>query len=67
MVIVALGIFYEYLREFQKKYDVHLALALNAKGKGKLRLSSGRSTPEAPEQEQTTMLGKSIWRVSATG
>lgn len=67
MIIVALGIFYEYLREFQKKYDVHLALALNTKGKGKLRISSGRSTPEVQEQEQTALLGKSIWKIAATG
>jgi copper transporter 1 len=67
MVIVGLGIFYEYLREFQKKYDLHLALALNGKGKGKLRISSGRSTPEVLEQEQSALLGKSLWKVAATG
>jgi len=68
LVIVALGVFYEYLREFQKKYDHHLALSLNAKGKAKLRISSGRNTPEQLDQEasgQNALLGSDLWRVAA--
>jgi len=65
MIIVGLGILYEYLRVFQKKYDYHLALALNSKAKGKLRISSGRNTPELSEQEQPTLLGRSL-RSTAT-
>lgn len=66
-VIVALGIFYEYLRAFQKQYDYNLASALNVKAKGKLRITSGRSTPELPEQEQSPLIGKSLWRITRTG
>ena len=67
LVIVALGIFYEYLREFQKKYDHQLALSLVAKSKGKVRAGSGRSTPEFPEQEQTSLLGRNMLGVRGAG
>jgi copper transporter 1 len=46
---MALGVFYEYLRAFQKSLDTRIALALVASGKGKTRATSrsGRSSPGA--------------------
>ncbi|KJA27596.1 hypothetical protein HYPSUDRAFT_107133, partial [Hypholoma sublateritium FD-334 SS-4] len=44
--IIALGVFYEYLRVFQRRLDHHIALSLS-KGKGRTRAaSSGRASPE---------------------
>jgi len=70
VAIIALGVFYEYLREFQKKYDHHIALAL-VKGGGKLRASpsrggSGRSTPENELEEAGLLTGRRL-KVSASG
>jgi copper transporter 1 len=50
LAIVALGVFYEYLRAFSKSVDTRIALALVASGKGKRAASgtrSGRSSPGA--------------------
>ncbi|KAG6845081.1 hypothetical protein H0H87_000985 [Tephrocybe sp. NHM501043] len=61
LVIVALGIFYEYLRVFQKNYDLHLARRLSSEGKGKGRATpgpSGRSSPEAGYEENGLLTGR---------
>ncbi|KAF8070039.1 Ctr copper transporter family-domain-containing protein [Lyophyllum atratum] len=71
LVIVALGAFYEYLREFQKKYDVHLARSLADEGKGKGRASprggSGRSSPDTETEERGLLSGRRLLKPSSTG
>ncbi|TFK44166.1 Ctr copper transporter family-domain-containing protein [Crucibulum laeve] len=63
LAIVLLGIFFEYLRAFQKRVDVHIAASLSEKGKGRAR--SGRSTPE--EEEDGLLSGRRLLRTSLTG
>lgn len=68
IVIVGLSVFYEYLREFQKKYDVHLAKALLSQGKGKVRVpASGRSTPDSEPEESGLLSGRKALKAAATG
>ncbi|RDB16712.1 Copper transport protein CTR2 [Hypsizygus marmoreus] len=70
LLIVALGVLYEYLREFQKRYDVHLALSLassGAKGKARAGAGSGRSSPDPAEEESGLLTGRRLLRASATG
>jgi len=70
LVIVLLGIFYEYLRGFQKKFDYHIAMTLAAKGQGRPtpgRDSSGRSTPEGQNEERSLLGGRRILTSSLTG
>jgi len=38
-----------------------------AKGKSRVRAASGRSTPESAEQEQTSLLGRGIFKVAPAG
>ncbi|KAG6916019.1 hypothetical protein DXG01_008788 [Tephrocybe rancida] len=67
LVIVALGVLYEYLREFQKKYDLYLARTLSSEGKGKGRASpggSGRSSPEGEFEESGLLSGRRIKKLS---
>jgi copper transporter 1 len=45
-VIVALGVFYEYLRLFCRRFDQSLAESFRAKGKAAIRLPSSRNSPE---------------------
>jgi len=67
IVIVLLGILYEYLRVFQRKVDYHVALSLQAKGKGKPRTSgSGRNSPEDSE-DSGLLTGRKLFRPSITG
>ncbi|GLB36960.1 putative ctr copper transporter family protein [Lyophyllum shimeji] len=68
LAIVALGIFYEYLREIQKRYDAHVARTLGA-GKGKGRRtsaspSSGRSSPDRGDYEES---GRRMLKPSSLG
>ncbi|KAI0084874.1 Ctr copper transporter [Irpex rosettiformis] len=49
LVIVALGVLYEWLREAQKIADRKIAATLSAQGKGKARVS-GRTSPEDHEE-----------------
>jgi hypothetical protein len=61
LIIVALGVLYEYLRAFQKSFDRRIAASLSGtKGKGRIRLSgssgSGRSTPESNQEEESGLL-----------
>jgi solute carrier family 31 (copper transporter), member 1 len=60
LIIVALGVAYEYLRELQKSLDIRIATALvAANGKGRSRTpGSGRSTPDH-EAEESALLGQS--------
>ncbi|TDL17288.1 Ctr copper transporter [Rickenella mellea] len=54
LVIVAIGVFYEWLRGFQRTADVQIARSLDqAKGKG--RVVRGRSSP-SPDPEDTSLL-----------
>lgn len=46
LAIVGLGVFYEYLRIFSRRFDQNLAQSLRAKGKAPIRLPSTRSSPE---------------------
>jgi len=67
--IVAMSVFYEYLREFQRKYDVRLACSLAASGKGKGHLSpiggSGRSTPDDDYEDRGLLTGRKFKRLSS--
>ncbi|KAF5386009.1 hypothetical protein D9615_002636 [Tricholomella constricta] len=64
LVIVALSVLYEYLREIQKKYDLHLARALVTSAKGKGRATpgavSGRSSPEVDYEERGLLNGRNL-------
>ncbi|KZT29137.1 Ctr copper transporter [Neolentinus lepideus HHB14362 ss-1] len=59
VAIVALGVLYEWLREFQKTLDRRIALSLAQQGKGKARVS-GRSTPEAEREETGLLSGRLV-------
>ncbi|KAJ7629882.1 Ctr copper transporter [Mycena rosella] len=69
IAIMALGVFYEYLRAFQKSLDTRIALALVASGKGKTRAASrsGRSTPGAGREEAGLLTGRRIFNIPSTG
>lgn len=56
LAIVALGIFYEYLRSFSKALDYRLAVSLS-KGKRK-GTRSGRSSPEDDHEEAGLLSGR---------
>ncbi|KIM45509.1 hypothetical protein M413DRAFT_442177 [Hebeloma cylindrosporum] len=72
LAIIALGIFYEYLRGLQRKLDYHIALSLS-KGKGRGRNNgggnSGRESPVGSGiLEETGLLsGHRLLRSSLTG
>lgn len=55
LVIVALGVFYEWLRAFSKRVDRSVARTL-AEGKGKGRVS-GRLSPEIGEEGEGLLTG----------
>ncbi|KAF8658311.1 hypothetical protein AX16_002080 [Volvariella volvacea WC 439] len=64
LVIIGLGILYEYLRLLQRQVDLHIARSL-AKGKAKSRSSSrGRNLPENELEESGLLSGR---RKEATG
>lgn len=66
IAIMALGVFYEYLRAFQKSFDNRIALALVASGKGKTRAPrSGRSSPD--DEDAGLLSGRQIFRIPSTG
>ncbi|KAF9568190.1 Ctr-domain-containing protein [Agrocybe pediades] len=65
LAIVALGVFYEYIRVYQKKLDVHLARSLQ-KGKGRGRAGSTSPT-EGNDLEETGLLSGHILKPSLTG
>ncbi|KAF9010734.1 copper transporter [Cyathus striatus] len=70
IAIVALGVFYEYLRTFSRKVDVHIASTLRAQSKGKSRSGdrSGRSTPVEGEYEEAMgLLSGTLMKASLTG
>lgn len=48
---MVLGIFYEYLRDFQRKLDVRIAQSLLSNGKGKSRASSRAISPDGEQEE----------------
>ncbi|KXN90785.1 Copper transport protein ctr6 [Leucoagaricus sp. SymC.cos] len=45
-VVVALGVLYEYLRNFCRRFDQNLAESLRGKGKARIRLPSTNTSPE---------------------
>ncbi|EGO00171.1 hypothetical protein SERLA73DRAFT_180611 [Serpula lacrymans var. lacrymans S7.3] len=56
LVIVGLGVLYEYLRVFQRQVDRRIALSLG-KGKSRARSSSGRNSPtNASDFEEAALL-----------
>ncbi|TFK53534.1 copper transporter [Heliocybe sulcata] len=65
IAIVALGVLYEWLREFQKTLDRRIALSLAQQGKGKGRLS-GRSTPDAEREETGLLSGRLALKKAGT-
>jgi len=72
LAIVGLGLFYEYLREFQRKVDVRIAQRLAAQGKGKYRSptrpDSGRNSPVGHLEETVGLLsGSNVLNKSSTG
>ncbi|KAF4598037.1 Copper transport protein [Pleurotus pulmonarius] len=73
LIIVALGVFYEYLRAFSRNVDLRIAASLARGGKGKNRIvlggsrsGSGRSTPEEDSDEAGLLSGRTL-RPVATG
>ncbi|KAF9467468.1 Ctr copper transporter [Collybia nuda] len=68
LAVIGLSVFYEYLRVFQKKYDVHLAKTLVSQGRGKVRAAgSGRSTPDIEPEESGLLSGRRSLSAAATG
>ncbi|KAJ7495970.1 Ctr copper transporter family-domain-containing protein [Mycena galericulata] len=68
IAIMALGVFYEYLRAFSKSLDTRIALALVASGKGKRVASGVRSGRSSPSEEEASLLtGRRIFRITSTG
>ncbi|KAJ7217751.1 copper transporter [Mycena pura] len=66
LAIVALGVFYEYLRAFSKSLDKRIAAALVASGKGKTRAASGRSSP-ASDEDAVLLTGRRVFKIASTG
>ncbi|KAJ7680646.1 Ctr copper transporter family-domain-containing protein [Mycena polygramma] len=65
IAIVALGVFYEYLRAFQKSLDTRIALSLVESGKGKRPASrSGRSSPD---EDAGLLTGRRLFKIASTG
>jgi len=64
IAIMALGVFYEYLRAFSKSLDTRIALSLVASGKGK-RTSSGRSSPS--DEDAGLLTGRRMFKIPSTG
>ncbi|KAJ6587209.1 Ctr copper transporter family-domain-containing protein [Mycena vulgaris] len=68
IAIMALGVFYEYLRAFQKSLDTRIALALVASGKGKARASSGsRSGRSSPDEDAGLLTGRRMFKIPSHG
>ncbi|KAF9446221.1 Ctr-domain-containing protein [Macrolepiota fuliginosa MF-IS2] len=57
-IIVGLGVFYEYLRLFARRFDQQLALSLSAKGKNRIRLSSTSTSPERGDDDSGLLTGR---------
>jgi len=66
IAIMALGVFYEYLRAFQKSLDTRIALALVASGKGKTRATS-RSGRSSPDEDAGLLTGRRMFKIESTG
>ncbi|KAG6827682.1 hypothetical protein H0H92_010751 [Tricholoma furcatifolium] len=64
LAIVGLGVLYEYLRVFQKNYDLRLAHSLD-KGKGRATPNSGRSSPEVEYEENGLLTGRRSKKLNA--
>jgi len=68
--IIALGVFYEYLRVIQRRLDYHIALSLS-KGKGRTRAGArGRASPEGsrgPAEESGLLSGQRTLNESLAG
>ncbi|KAL0956619.1 hypothetical protein HGRIS_002754 [Hohenbuehelia grisea] len=68
--IVVLGVFYEYLRAFQRNVDLRIAASITGKGKGKYRArarsSSGRNSPENSSEEAGLLSGQ-VLKPSVSG
>ncbi|KAF7361624.1 FAD-binding FR-type domain-containing protein [Mycena venus] len=68
IAIVALGVFYEYLRAFSKSVDTRIALALVASGKGKRAPASGtRSGRNSPDEDAGLLSGRRVFKIATTG
>jgi len=66
--ILALGVFYEYLRAFQKSLDKRIAVGLVASGKGKSRARSGsRSGRSSPDEDVSLLTGRRLFKIATTG
>ncbi|KAL0568389.1 copper transpport protein [Marasmius crinis-equi] len=57
LIIVVLGVFYEYLRVLQKTFDARLALSLS-KGKTRDRSRSRDNSPHGGAEEQGLLTGR---------
>ncbi|KAJ7346931.1 copper transporter [Mycena albidolilacea] len=67
LAIVALGVFYEYLRAFSKSVDTRIALALVASGKGKRTASGTRSGRSSPDEDAGLLSGRRVFKIATTG
>ncbi|KIK63737.1 hypothetical protein GYMLUDRAFT_95298 [Collybiopsis luxurians FD-317 M1] len=68
IAIIALGIFYEYLRVLQKALDTRIALALTKdnRSRSRSRSSSRRNSPDITLESEGLLSGK-IFNAGATG
>jgi len=67
IAIVALGVFYEYLRAFSKSLDTRIALSLVASGKGKRVASGTRSGRSSPDEDANLLTGRRMFKIPSTG
>jgi len=68
VVIVGLGVLFEYLRAFSKSLDTRIAIALVASGKGKTRARSGsRSGRNSPDEAASLLTGRRLFKTATTG
>ncbi|KAK7005788.1 FAD-binding FR-type domain-containing protein [Favolaschia claudopus] len=67
IAIMALGVFYEYLRAFSKSVDTRIALSLVANGKGKHATSGTRSGRSSPDEDAGLLSGRRVFKIATTG
>lgn len=63
-VIVALGVFYEWLRAFSRRVDRSIARSLAAGGKGKARVSA-RGSPSPTPEDAGLLTGRRSFKSSS--
>jgi len=67
LAIVALGVFYEYLRAFSKSLDKRIAAALVASGKGKIRAATGSGRSSPADEDAALLTGRRVFKIASAG